>query len=154
MSFINLIAILSTEKIRITDYVGYNWFFNEKSVSNTKQKDFRNLDVTRLLNSCYDELGRRGLLEKNYQELELFFYRYIVWFLLFSCKGASKKMISEKYDELFGWLKERFPDYKKNRLLKGELSGEIKTTRNAYKVFNMLDAVKISKTAVWLYAKI
>ena len=29
----------------IIDYVGYNWFYNTKSVSNTKHKDIRKIDI-------------------------------------------------------------------------------------------------------------
>lgn len=151
--YFNLIAMLSTEKIRITNYVGYNWYFNEGSVSNTKQKSFKDLDVMKLLNDSYDELQKRDLIEKNYQELELFYYRYLVWFLLFSSKGASLREIKNKERELFDWLEERFPDYKKNKLLKGNLPGEIKSTRQVYKTFGVLRKLHLGDKSVWLYSK-
>lgn len=152
--YFNLIATLSTERIRIEDYVGYNWFFNEKSVSNTKQKNFKNLDVMKLLDSSYDELLERGLVQKNYQELKLFYYRYMVWFLLFSSKGASFSEIKEEKKRLFGWLKKRFPGYQKNKLLKGTLPGEIKSTRLAYKAFGVLSKMHLDDISVWLYSKV
>ena len=153
--YFDLLTVLSTDKIRIVDYVGYNWFFNNKSVSNTKQKNFNNLDVFKLLNSSYDELKRRGLLENNYEVMELFFFRYIVWFLLFSSKGRSKAEIEKKYDELFLWLGERFPDYEKNKLLKpGALPGEVKSTRLAYEIFVKFHKMKLGKLLAVVYAKI
>jgi len=152
--YFNLLAVLVTNKIRITDYVGYNWYINEESVSNTKQKKFANLEVIKLLDSCYDELKRRGLLEQNYEILELFFLRYIVWFLLFASKGATKKEMSKTYDELFEWLEERFPNYRKNKLLRGELPGEVKTTRLAYKTFLRLQKLGMGKILLTVWAKI
>ena len=152
--YFNLLAVLSTGRIKILDYVGYNWFLNNESVSNTKQKDFENLDVFRLLNCCYDELKKRGLLNKNYEVLELFFYRYIVWFLLFTSKDQRKETIEKKYDELFEWLEKRFPNYENNKLLKGGLPGEVKSTRSIYKMFMRLNKMGLGKILLWWYAKI
>ena len=152
--YFNLIALLSTEKIKILRYVGYNWFFNEKSVSNTKQKRYSDINVFDLLNESYDELKRRRLLDANYEQLELFYYRYVVWFLLYAAKGAKKERIDKTYDELFGWLGERFPDYKSNRLLKGNLPGEVGSTRIIYKTFMRFHRMGLGKILVWGYAKI
>ncbi len=153
--YFNLIALLTASKVKILDYVGYNWYFNEKSVSNTGQKDFHKIDVMRFLNSSYDELKKRGLLSKNKEYLELFYYRYIVWFLLFSCKKHSKEEIGKKYDELFSWLLARFPDYRKNKLLKiGRLKGEVKKTRIVYKAFFDAQKIGLAKTLLSVYAKI
>lgn len=152
--YFNLIAMLVAEKVKILKYVGYNWFYNEKSVSNTKQRKFRDINVFGFLDSCYDELKRRKLIEDNYEILELYFYRYIVWFLLYAAKGAKKAEINKVYDELFDWLEKRFPDYRKNKLLKGELPGEVKATRIAYKTFLKFQRVGLGKVLVWAYAKI
>ncbi|MBR2840007.1 glycosyltransferase family 2 protein [Candidatus Saccharibacteria bacterium] len=153
--YLNLLAALVASKVKILDYVGYNWVINDESVSNTKQKSFGNVNVFKLLNSCYDEIKCRGLLEEHYEVLELFFFRYIVWFLLFASKGQKKEAIWGKYDELFGWLRERFPDYEKNKLLKrGKLPGEIKSTRLAYEAFLRFHKVGLGKKLVWWYAKI
>lgn len=153
--YFNLVAMLEAEKVRISRYVGYNWFYNEESVSNSKQKDFSGLDVFRLLNSSYDELKKRGLVEKNKDILELYYYRYIVWFLLFTCKGQSRKKIDIMYRRLFGWLGDVFPGYKKNTLLKGrELEGEVKLTRAIYKTFMFSHKLGLGEALVWLYAKV
>ena len=151
--YLNLIAMVATNKIRILDYVGYNWFYNTKSISNTKHKKYGEVDIFRLLNVCYDEIKRRGLLEENYQLMEFFFYRFIVWFLLYAAKGAKKVEIDKVYNELFDWLEERFPDYRKNKLLKGKLPGEIKATRLAYKTFLKFQRVGLGKVLIWTYAK-
>ena len=152
--YFNLIAMFLANKVRILDYVGYNWFYNNKSVSNTKQRKFEEIDVFKFLNSCYDELKKRKLIQNNYHTLELYFYRYIVWFLLFAMKGAKKEKINKVYDDLFCWLNERFPDYRKNKLLKGKLPGEIKKTRLVYKTLLKFQKIGLGKVLVRAYAKI
>ena len=152
--YFNLIGMLVAGKTCIKKYVGYNWFYNEDSVSSTKHKKYNEVDIFKLLNSCYQELKKRGLLEKNCDLIEFFFYRFIVWFLLYAAKGSKKEEIDRIYDELFVWLKERFPNYRKNKLLKGNLPGEIKTTRIIYKTFMVFHKIGSGKLLVWGYAKI
>ena len=54
-------AVSLTDKIKIIDYVGYNWYYNDESVSNTAHKSLSNgLQFDYLLNSIYDKL-----IEKN-----------------------------------------------------------------------------------------
>lgn len=153
--YFNLLAMLTARNVRVLDYVGYNWFINDKSVSNTKQRTFDGLDVMFLLDSCYEQLDKRNILKDNYDVVELYFYRYIVWFLLFASKGQNRRMIGEKYDELFVWLEERFPNYKNNKLLKrGKLPGEMKVTRIAYEVFLRFHKMGLGKMLVAVYAKV
>ena len=152
--YFNLVAMLTAKKVKILDYVGYNWFYNTGSISNTKHKDFEKVDIFRLLNSCYDELKRRGLLEKNYQLVEFFFYRFIMWFLLYACKGQKKTKIDKVYTKLFEWLEERFPEYRKNRMMKGNLPGEVRATRVACRVFAWFHGMGLGKILIGVWAKI
>lgn len=152
--YFNLVAMLFAKKVKIIDYVGYNWYYNRKSISSTKHKNFEEVDVFMLLDSCYDELKSRGLLEKNYELIEFFFCRFVVWFLLYSCKGQNKKKITKIYGKLFKWLGERFPEYANNRFLKGKLPGEVKSTRLAYKTFMFFHRLGLGEIVVWLYAKV
>ena len=152
--YFNLVAMLLAKEVRIIDYVGYNWFYNRKSVSSTAHKDFNKIDVFKLLNSCYNELNKRDLIEQNYQLVEFFFWRFIVWFLLYASKGQEKQKIGELYDKLFGWLEERFPDYQKNELLKmGKLPGEARKTRVIYEIFMRCHKMGLGKSLVNVYAR-
>ena len=81
--YFNLQAMLLTDKIKIIDYIGYNWFFNTESVSNTIQKDIRNIQVYRLLDECYNILKEKNVFNKNYEIIEMHFIRYVIWFLSF-----------------------------------------------------------------------
>lgn len=153
--YFNLIALLEAKKIITLKYAGYNWFYNEQSVSNSRQKDFNKLNVFKLLDKSYNELKSRGLIERNLETLELYYYRYIVWFLLFACKGQSRKNIKIMYRRLFEWLKIKFPEYEDNKLLKARhLAGEVSSTRAIYKTFMFFHKLGLGEALVWLYAKI
>lgn len=153
--YFNLQAMLLSNKIKVIDYIGYNWFFNTTSVSNTIQKDIRNIQVFKLLNECYKILQEKNLLEENYEIIEMHFIRYIIWFLSFSTKKIKYSIISEQYDKLFDWLNERFPNYKKNKLV-GILKpkGEILAIRLLYFIFMIFHKLKLGKFLVYIYSKI
>lgn len=153
--YFNLKAMLLSKKIKVINYIGYNWFFNTKSVSNTKQKNIQNLQVYELLNSCYDMLKKEKLLDDNYEILKTHFTRYIIWLLSFSTKGLSYKVISKEYDNLFNWLKERFPDYKKNKMISyTKPYGEVFTIRFLVKSFMIFHNLHLGKILTYLYSKI
>ncbi|MFA6383720.1 MAG: glycosyltransferase, partial [Parcubacteria group bacterium] len=106
--FFNLRAINLTNKVSIIDYCGYNWSYNQKSVSNTKQKTMQSsLNVTRLLDACYDKLKEIGAIDKP--EVEFYFTRYIVWYLLFAGRKSSYEEILAEFTKTFEWLKNKFP---------------------------------------------
>lgn len=152
--FFNLTAMLKAKKIKTLDYVGYNWFYNDESISNTQHKDFSKINVFKLLNSCYDELKKQKLLENNYNLVEFFFYRFIAWFLFYSSKEQKKNEIDKMYDKLFNWLEMRFPRYKKNPFLRGKLEGEERMTRYAYLVLMLGHKLGFGKMVVWAYARL
>ena len=153
--FFNIQAMLISEKIKIIDYIGYNWFFNSASVSNTTQKNIQNLQVFELLNSCYDVLKEKNILEKNYEIVEMYFIRYIVWFLLFSTKKVKYNIIKTEYEKIFKWLEERFPNYQKNKLLGiNKPKGEIASVRITVYLFMLAHKLKLGKVMLAIYSKI
>ena len=153
--YFNIQAMFLSEKIKIIDYVGYNWFFNTKSVSNTVQKNIKNLQVYDLLNKCYYVIKEKKILEKNYEIMEMYFIRYIVWVLLFSIKKLDYKTINEEYKKIFSWLKEKFPNYKKNKLLGlRKPKGEILEVRVIVYIFMILHKLHLLLPILFIYSKI
>ena len=153
--YFNLKAMLVSNKIKIIPYIGYNWFFNTSSVSNTTQKNITQLQVYELLNSCYDMVKDEGLLEENYNIIKTHFTRYIVWLISFSTKKLDYKTISEEYDKLFNWLEEKFPDYKKNKMISyTKPDGELLSIRFLMKTFLIFHNAHLGKLLVYLYSKI
>ena len=153
--YFNIQAMFLSEKIKIIDFVGYNWFFNTKSVSNTVQKNIKNLQVYDLLNKCYYVIKEKKILEKNYEIMEMYFIRYIVWVLLFSIKKLDYKTINEEYKKIFSWLKEKFPNYKKNKLLGlRKPKGEILEVRVIVYIFMTLHKLHLLSPILFIYSKI
>lgn len=153
--YFNLKAMLISKKIKIISYIGYNWFFNTTSVSNTTQKNITQLQVYELLNNCYDMVRDEGLLDKKYDIIKTHFTRYIVWLISFSTKKLSYKIISEEYDKLFEWLEERFPDYKKNKMITyTNPKGELFSIRLLTKTFLIFNSMHLGKLLVYFYSKL
>lgn len=153
--YFNLKAMLLSNKIKIIPYIGYNWFFNTESVSNTTQKNITQLQVYELLNNCYNMLKKENLLEKNHEIVEAYFIRYVIWLLSFSTKKLDFKTISEEYDKLFNWLRDKFPDYKKNKMISySKPKGEIFINKFTTNTFLISHKLHLGKILVWVYSKI
>ncbi len=151
--YFNLQAVNLTDKIAIIDYCGYNWFYNENSVSNTSQKTFENkLNVQNLLDLSYNQLKKIGVINK--QEIEFYFTRYIVWYLLFAGKKSSYNAICLEFQKTFDWLKNKFPNFVKNKniALKNP-QGEALKNRLIVFSFIFLYKLKLLKIFFKLYAK-
>jgi len=158
--YFNLKAMLLSDKIKIIDYIGYNWFFNNQSVSNTTQKNIKNLQVYELLNSCYDILAEtkvasgNSLLKEKHDIVKTYFTRYIVWLISFSTKKLPYREISSEYDKLFKWLEERFPDYKKNKMISfSKPEGEELVVRFMTNSFLIAHKMHLGKIFTYLYSK-
>ena len=153
--YFNLQAITLTKKIKILDYIGYNWFYNTQSISNTIHKDIRKIQIYELLNSCYNILQEKNVLKNNYELLEMYFIKIIIWLLTFSTKRLPYKTISDEYDKIFKWLKDRFPNYKKNKLIGiTKPKGEIFSVRIFTFVFMKAHNIKLGKLLIFIYSKI
>lgn len=145
-----LLAYDNTDKVEIIQNTGYHWMYNEKSLSNTANKKLQLVD---------DLLHNLSEIKNNItnfnSEVEYFYIRTIIYYLLFSCKKVNKKIIYNKYDEMFSWLKETVPNYNKNKYLcLFSSSSETLSIRLLIKVFLLLDRLKVGKVFLNLYSKI
>lgn len=102
-TYFNLKSYLYTDKVKCIDYIGYNWFYNEESVSNSKQKGLKEeCDVLILLENVF-ELYK----ERMDNIVSYFFIRHTIWYLLFSGSSASSRRFVQEYNRLFSWLEEK-----------------------------------------------
>jgi len=97
------------ERSVVIDYVGYNWYYNESSVSLTIQTGLeRNIDgIMNLLNEIH----------KTRTDKPLFSYIIIktVVYLLLACgRVDAPETFMKYYRMLFAWLSESYPDFHKN----------------------------------------
>lgn len=147
-------AILKTNKVKIIDYVGYNWFYNELSVSNTSHKNLNNnLQFDFLINELYKKIDEGQIVENPY--IEYYFVKLVVWFMLYATKGVEFNLISKTLDSNFDWLKKHFPNYKNNKLIGiGNPKGEILMNRVAVWFFVKFYNCGLVKMLLFVYSKL
>lgn len=96
--YFNLLAYSYDPKITIIDYIGYNWFYNTKSVSNT---------ILKSLNKKVDCLILLEKIKKSYkiidEYLSYFLVKYYIWYLLYSGREATKENFILEYKRLKEW---------------------------------------------------
>lgn len=138
-TYLCLLSVLTSNNMKVIDYVGYNWFINDESVSNTSQTNINKVNVYKLLNSCYDEIIKRNLLDKNYEIIQAHFTRYSYWFIIYATFNSSFFTIRREYKKLFKWLSERFPNYKKSNFftMKKPEAEEPKARKGYYRMHLM-----------------
>lgn len=150
--YFNLLTIHESNDIKILPYVGYNWFFNTNSVSNTTQKIINKLNIYKLLDSCYDELKNRNLLKKDDQFLEAHFIRYIYWFLFYSTSNCDYSTVKKEYNNLFSWLKKRFPNYKKNKIVGiNKPKCETKENKRLFTIIKLFQSINLCPLLIYMY---
>lgn len=151
--YLNLVAINLTKNILVTDYCGYNWFYNENSISNTKQKSVKNKpNVIFLLDSCYEKLRKIDALKK--EENEFYFLRYLIWYLLFTGRNSSFAELYAEFKKSFDWLKNKFPNFNENKSI-GLLSPKGESLKNRIAVFAFMIFYRLRIMSIFfrLYSK-
>lgn len=101
--YFNLIAYQASDRIRIIDNMGYNWYFNDRSISNTSQRGFNPaIDIREFLGKIVDHPKFQVTSYTKY-----FFKRYYIWYLLFSGRQASAEEFLREHRQITQWLEER-----------------------------------------------
>jgi hypothetical protein len=132
--------------------VGYNWFDNETSVSNTVQKVFTE-DSYKALQRLLNELLkiRDSITNESVRKLHDFFIvRTAIYYLLFSGRRTSPVYFSTVFDEIFRWLSDQFPE----TVHRGWVStpkGETVIARIAVLGANLIHRLRLVKVfaAIW-----
>ena len=110
----NFKAYSHTDKIGITEYVGYRWVQNPKSLSKTEYKRLsENTDLLKL----YDMLVHQDDTGKWMQDTfcEFFFIKTMIWYILYSCNGADINTVMNNSGRIHKWMQCYFPGYLHNK---------------------------------------
>ena len=141
-----LTAYNLTEKIKIIDYNGYNWFFNEKSISNTSQRGFNpNIDIVYFLSHLLKVAG-----DSKY--IRYFIKRYYIWYLLFSGRAASSSSFMDQYRRIKEWVSKENIDSNLTPL-SSEITGERIQTVISVMVFRTLEHLRLVSLFSRFYCK-
>lgn len=137
--YFSLMAYAYTDKIAIIPDTGYTWTNNPGSHSNKEQKKVQaTADPFILLNAIVNDIPKTSHISDT--QLEYYLYRYIVWYLLFTARQSSKEEVEKQYNALFTWLKERYPNYRRNKMISlFRRTGEPIDIRLSVWGFNALD---------------
>lgn len=121
--YFNFQVINHSSKIKIIDNSGYNWFYNEKSISNTiHTKIDKNLQFNYLLDELYKVDSRKSIMN------EYFFLKTVSWYVFYLLKNNDINSVICEKDYYVKWISKKFPNYKKNKYLKiFGISGEKKS---------------------------
>lgn len=145
--YFNLSVYSYNPKISIIDYVGYNWFFNTKSVSNTSQRGLdKKIDILFLLNKIIEKYK---FLDEY---LSYYLIRYYIWYLLFSGRKAKREDFLLEYNKIKAW-------YNKNNIClkikpwSKKLAGESFKNRLIVFLFINLEKLHLVKIFSALYCK-
>lgn len=144
--YFNFQVYEKTDKIKIINYQGYNWWFNTKSISNTSQRGFdEKISIEYLLEHLYEITGKQKIYDYYY-------VRYVVWYLLFSGKKAKKEDFLLVCKSCMAWLKQhgiklRFPMF--NKIVKGEKF----STKLSVKLFILIYKMGLSSLFASVYCK-
>ena len=104
----NALAVRSV----VIDYVGYNWYYNEESVTHTMQTGLeRNIEGIRKL------LGEIHLTKTDNPLFEYVVIKTVIYLLLACGRVDTSAVFIKYYRELFDWLSENYPAYLKNKYI-------------------------------------
>lgn len=146
--YFNLKAYSLTEKIKIIPYIGYNWLYNDLSVSNTVHKGFNEkVDIVKFLDKIY-KLRNLG----NEEYIDYYCYKLGIWYLLYSGRGAKKDKFMLEFEKIQSWNK-------KNKIkmnifpFSSKLNGESFFNRSSVFVFDCLIKLHIVNLFAKVYCK-
>lgn len=135
-----------TEKIKIIEYNGYNWYFNEKSISNTSQRGFNpNIDIVYFLSHLLQ-------VADDSKYIRYFIKRYYIWYLLFSGRAASSSSFMDQYRKIKQWISKENIDSSLTPL-SSEITGERMQTVVSVLAFRTFERLRLVSLFSKLYCK-
>ena len=108
--YFNILFLSHASNVKVISYIGYNWVQNQNSESHsnqTKMSDDRN--PLPMLTELHKQIENSEALGKD--EMTFFFTKYIIWYLLYCSRRASKFQVKGRSEEIFVWLEKQYPDF-------------------------------------------
>lgn len=145
--YFNILLYSKNPNVVITDYNGYNWLYNEESVSNTSHKGLnKNIDIIKLLNKI-KEINKDDDIYINY-----YIKKFYIWYLLYSGKYSTKESFINENKRLKYWIKQNNIKFK-IRPLSFKINGESLKNRMIVLVFTMIDKFGLIKLFASIYCR-
>ena len=91
---------------------------------------------------------------KQKKEVEFYFIRYIIWYILFIGRRNDYKNIYSEFITTFEWLKDKFPAFNKNKNISLIFpKGETLRNRSVVYIFFILYRINLIKIFLRIYQK-
>jgi glycosyltransferase involved in cell wall biosynthesis len=107
--------ILSNPRYAVIDYVGYNWFVNDDSLTKTVHRDFSKLNLAKLLDKLGD-LSNSELAE--YHILVVALYGFMVGNV-----NSNRQEFQQNLKEIFREIVKVAPNFDDNKFIKNRVDG-------------------------------
>ena len=121
-------ALCSAKKCIVTNYCGYNWFYNTNSVSNTIHKKSEGLQFEETLDFLYSRIDAIGMTADPCAIR--YFIRQVGWYLFYTRKGDGLRTTLANAARYEAWLDLRLPSWRSCSLASPSLpSGDTPATR-------------------------
>lgn len=132
-----------SKRIREINYIGYNWFYNNESISNTNHKGFNNnIDILYLVEKLKSRISGKNNISND--TFNYYCIRLIIWYLLYSGRTATSGEFIDQYNYLSKYLKANFQNYRRLILFKMP-AGEDTNIKMIIKLFIIIDKLKLTR---------
>ena len=142
---------IATDSYKIINYVGYNWFNNEKSVSNTSQKKLTEENVETIA-KLFEKLCMQSI-QTGKHDFDYYLVRTVVYSLLFSGRNATKQEFLAAKNRLFGLLEAYDGVFASKKLQKFIVApqGEAKSVSLVITIFILIEKLHLLSifASVW-----
>lgn len=142
-----------TDRYKIIDYVGYNWFDNEKSVSNTTQKNLTHENIE-VIAKLFEKLCTFSV-QTNKRAFDYYLVRTTIYSLLFSGRNATKKEFLSAKERFFGLLDTHNSVFSSKRLQKLMIApkGEMKSVGVIVAMFIAMEKLHVLPVFATIWCK-
>jgi len=114
--YFNILAACRCKKWSYVPSISYYWVDNAQSVSNTKQRGMKSIaSPFDMLQKIHDETLSYVKDEPLRSDIEYFFIRYAVWYILFSGRNADQNTAWNMYLEMFDFIGTLYPEFLHNK---------------------------------------
>lgn len=143
--------LAKTNKIDVIHYIGYNWFYNTDSISNTCHVGLnKNIDILYLIDKCREKVEETSFFNKNI--LNYFYIRLIIYYVLYSGKNANSREFVLEYQRLQKYMNKNLNGYKGLVLFHTPLDEDFKF-RIIMKIFICIDLFHMIPLFSKIYCK-
>lgn len=136
-------------KVNCISYVGYNYYFNDKSLTNVQYKQLNDrLNIIELMNDINVTTG------VDIDIHQYFMVRYMVSYLLWAGRVSSSKKMMEYTKKYFNFFNKIIPNYKNNKYVNWKCpKGEIRKNNYIVRIFVLLYKTKLLKLFTLIYCR-